>query len=256
MNSIELDSAWTQLGLNFDSVLPMKPYLSVPIVPSSEPIVPIPSPEFDLVDPHPYAHLGAPYGDKSPFYVRSGVLTQLRKAQAHLQQIKPGWRIQIFDAYRPVAVQQFMVDYTLQTVLAAKGWGDQATDVQRSQALQEVYQFWAMPNLDPLTPPPHSTGAAIDITLVDELGQPVDMGSAIDEISPRSFPDHFVGSLDGDRFDQNRQLLNVVMTQAGFARHYHEWWHFSYGDQLWAWITMRSQAYQCAIVAQYGRVEG
>ena len=241
----------------------MKPYQLVPIVPSSEPIVAIPSPEFDLVTPHPYKKIGAPYGEKSPFYVRSGVLEKLRLAQSKLRSIQPGWRIQIFDAYRPVAVQQFMVDHTLQEILATKGLGHEATEVERSQALEEVYQFWAVPNLDPLMPPPHSTGAAVDVTLVDELGTVVDMGSAIDEISVRSFPDHFVGTMEGDdlrsakghRFDQNRQLLNSVMTSAGFVRHYHEWWHFSWGDQLWAWTVMRLMANQVEITATYGRVE-
>ena len=233
----------------------MKPYQLVPIVSSSEPIVPIPNPEFDLVTPHPYKKLGAPYGEKSPFYVRSGVLEKLRAAQSKLRSIKPGWRIQIFDAYRPVVVQQFMVDHTLQEILIAKGLGNSATEVERSQALQEVYQFWAVPNLDPLMPPPHSTGAAVDVTLVDELGTAVDMGSEIDEISARSFPDHFVGTMEGDGFDQNRQLLNFVMTCAGFARHYHEWWHFSWGDQLWAWTVMRQVAHEPKMTAKYGRVE-
>ncbi len=233
----------------------MKPYQHVPIVPTNEPIVPVPTLEFDLVNPHPYAKLGAPYGEKSPFYVRSGVLIQLRSAQNILQQIKPGWRIQIFDAYRPVAVQQFMVDYTLQEILTSKGLDQGATETDRSQALQEVYQFWAVPNLNPLTPPPHSTGAAIDITLVDQFGAAIDMGSEIDEISLRSFPDHFVGLAEFDQVDQNRQLLNFVMASAGFARHYHEWWHFSWGDQLWAWMMMRSQAHQTKLVAKYGRVE-
>ena len=104
-------------------------------------------------------------------------------------------------------------------------------------------------------PPPHSTGAAVDVTLVDALGAVVDMGSAIDEISVRSFPDHFVGTIEGNRFDQNRQLLNVVMTSAGFVRHHHEWWHFSWGDQLWAWAVMRSMANQVEITAKYGQVE-
>ncbi|MFZ9739796.1 MAG: M15 family metallopeptidase, partial [Prochlorotrichaceae cyanobacterium] len=30
--------------------------------------------------------------------------------------------------------------------------------------------------------------------------------------------------------------LRQVMTTAGFANHPKEWWHFSYGDQLWAWL--------------------
>ncbi len=233
----------------------MKPYQRIPIEPSDESLVAIPSPEFDLVTPHPYAFLGAPYGDKSPFYVRSGVLDRLRQAQQTLQGLKPGWRIQIFDAYRPVAVQQFMVDYTLGQVVRDRGWDPHGlTPEQHQDALDQVYQFWAVPNLDPMMPPPHSTGAAVDITLMDGAGNEIEMGSAIDEISVRSYPDHFVGSAEFEPFDQNRQFLNFVMRSAGFARHYHEWWHFSWGDQLWAWSEMRSDLTK-NLVARYGSVE-
>jgi len=38
------------------------------------------------------------------------------------------------------------------------------------------------------------------------------------------------------------------MASAGFARHPNEWWHFSVGDQLWAWINH-------APAARYGRVD-
>ena len=233
----------------------MKPYQRVPIEPSNEPLVAIPSPEFDLVTPHPYAVLDAPYGERSPFCVRSGVLDRLRQAQRQLQVIKPGWRIQVFDAYRPVAVQEFMVNHTLAQVICDRGWDPAAlTPKQHQDALSEVYQFWAIPNLDPNMPPPHSTGAAIDITLVDKEGERVDMGSEIDEISVRSYPDHFVGLAKSETFDQNRQLLHYVMRSAGFAQHYHEWWHFSWGDQLWAWSEMRSD-FSKRMTAQYGRIE-
>ena len=36
-------------------------------------------------------------------------------------------------------------------------------------------------------------------------------------------------------WQSRRDLLANVMRKAGFVRHPHEWWHFSYGDQLWAW---------------------
>ncbi|WP_347278060.1 M15 family metallopeptidase [Alkalinema sp. FACHB-956] len=234
----------------------MKPYQRISIAECHEPLVTLDHQTFCLVDPHPYAKLGAPYGDRSPFSVRQGVRDRLIQAQQCLQQLKPGWRLQIFDAYRPIAVQQFMVDYTLQEVLAKQGWAIASlTDAQRTEALQQVYQFWAMPNPNPLTPPPHSTGAAIDLTLVDETGQVIDMGSAIDEISPRSYPDHYVGLPDAsaERYDTHRQLLNYVMRQAGFQRHYHEWWHFSWGDQLWAWLSQREDPSR-HVVACYGRV--
>ncbi len=224
----------------------MKPYQQVAIADCGEPLVELPAAEFVRVEPHPYAVLGAPYGDRSPFFVRQGVLERLRLAQANLQNHCPGWRIQVFDAYRPIAVQQFMVDYTFQDLVRSQGL-DPATlsDAQQHDLWQQVYQFWAVPSDNPATPPPHSTGAAVDVTLLDASGQPADMGSPIDELSPRSYPDYFAPWADPASADydparaiahQNRQRLARALQSAGFCRHPHEWWHFSFGDQLWAWL--------------------
>jgi D-alanyl-D-alanine dipeptidase len=228
----------------------MKPYQKVAIAECHEPLVEI-SEQFDRVTPHPYAKLGAPYGEKSPFFVRSGILDRLIQADAELQKIRPGWKIQIFDAYRPVAVQQFMVDYTLIELVNANGLQlETLPETQREEFQQQVYQFWAMPNLNPATPPPHSTGAAIDITLIDDNGNVIDMGSEIDEISERSFPNHF--PLDSE-YGQHRKILSNAMISAGFKQHWNEWWHFSYGDQIWAWLTNQEDSTAHAI-AKYGRV--
>jgi zinc D-Ala-D-Ala dipeptidase len=233
----------------------MKPYQRITIAESHDPLIEIPT-EFPRVTPHPYASLGAPYGEKSPFFLRAGVIDRLKTAQQALTTQQPTWRIQIFDAYRPVAVQQFMVDHSFAEVVRDRGWDLQnLTPDQRDSALQQVHQFWAKPNANPLTPPPHSTGAALDVTLVNEYGLPIDMGGDLDEMTVRSYPDHYVGLADStaEQFDQNRQLLNFCMTQAGFERHYHEWWHFSWGDQLWAWLKGRREL-EFAI-AHYGRAE-
>jgi D-alanyl-D-alanine dipeptidase len=234
----------------------MKPYRQVAIVECHEPLVPIPVEVFGLVQPHPYEQLGAPYGDKSPFFLRQGVIDRLTTAQAALQRSHSNWKIQIFDAYRPIAVQQFMVDYAFQALVREKGWqSDRLTDGQRQEIYQQVYEFWAVPSADPATPPPHSTGAAIDLTLVDGLGQPVEMGSPIDELSPRSYPDHFANSSNPDeqRYHQHRQLLYESLAAAGFTRHPQEWWHFSYGDQLWAWLLSQNQP-NLSVVARYGTI--
>jgi zinc D-Ala-D-Ala dipeptidase len=233
----------------------MKPYQRITIAESHEPLVEIPA-EFPRFDPHPYASLGAPYGGKSPFFLRSGVIDRLQGAQRILTRQQPTWQIQIFDAYRPVSVQQFMVDHSLREVLRDRGWDEgKITTAQRDSALQQVHQFWAKPNFDPLTPPPHSTGAALDVTLVDGQGQAIDMGGDLDEMTLRSYPDHYVGLPDpeAEAFDSHRQLLNFCMHQAGFERHYHEWWHFSWGDQLWAWLKGRRELQ--FPTAHYGRAE-
>ncbi|MDX2239931.1 MAG: M15 family metallopeptidase [Leptolyngbyaceae cyanobacterium bins.302] len=234
----------------------IKPYRQVPIQDCGEPLVPIPQDVFCLIQPHPYEALGAPYAGKSPFWVRQGVCDRLLLAQAHLQRQHPGWNILIFDAFRPLAVQQFMVDYTFADTVQQRGLSLEAlTDWQRQDLYEQVYEFWALPDPDPTRPPPHSTGGAVDVTLVNQLGEQVDMGSAIDEISPRSYPNHYATSTSQaeQRFHQHRAWLNQVMTQAGFKRHPQEWWHFCYGDQLWAWLTQQEKGDQ-STVALYGRV--
>lgn len=239
----------------------MKPYQQILIRDYGEPLVPILCDSFSVERPHPYAKLGAPYGTKSPYFLREGVLAQLVAAQAALNQQQPGWKIHIFDAYRPIAVQQFMVDYTFHESVKARGLTvEQLTDAQRQTILEDVYQFWAVPSSDPKTPPPHSTGAALDVTLVDADGAEIDMGSPIDEMSARSYPDHFADPMTwtdlefpeaGTLWHERRCLLKTIMLTAGFRQHPREWWHFSLGDQLWAWLLAQEQP-GTVITARYG----
>jgi len=232
----------------------MKPYKQIPIVECGEALKPIPPDLFSFVMPHPYEKLGAPYGGKSPFYLREGVLNVLVNAQIALEQLQPGWRIQIFDAYRPIAVQQFMVDFTFREVVQSQGLSPETlTQTQREAIFEQVYEFWAVPSLDPSTPPPHSTGGAIDVTLTDTTGQTVAMGSDIDELSPRSYPNHYGNSPDPEhrQYHEHRQLLQMVMTGVGFQQHPNEWWHFCLGDQMWAWLTNQANSGKGAI-ARYG----
>lgn len=233
----------------------MKPYQQTPIVECHEPLVPIPLDQFAVEHPHPYVKLGAPYRDTSPYYLRQGVLNRLLSAQQLLQQQCRGWRIQIVDAYRPIAVQQFMIDYTLAQLLQERNRvAEQLTAVERNALLSEVYQFWAVPSLDPATPPPHSTGAAVDITLVDAEGTVVDMGSPIDELSPRSHPHYFATVQPASAIHRHRELLRGIMLDTGFQQHPNEWWHFSLGDQLWAWLINQNQP-STRRVACYGAID-
>ncbi|MEP0871068.1 D-alanyl-D-alanine dipeptidase [Trichocoleus desertorum AS-A10] len=238
----------------------MKPYQQIAIAECGEPLVPIPLDIFAIEHLHAYQKLGAPYGDKSPYYLREQVVARLLQAQQQLQACCPSWRIQVFDAYRPIAVQQYMVDYTFAELVQGQGLQlQELTDAQKQSIWEQVHQFWAVPNVNPATPPPHSTGAAVDVTLVDASGAPVNMGSPIDEISPRSFPDFFADQpeLEAQQYHQNRQLLKQVMTSAGFLQHMNEWWHFSWGDQLWAWLStgVNPNPDPHAVTARYGRAE-
>jgi zinc D-Ala-D-Ala dipeptidase len=243
-----------------------KPYLNIPIVESGDPLVPIPTEAFVCADPHPYTALGAPYGGASPFFVRQEVLVALQIAQNVLQRQRPAWKLFIFDAYRPVAVQQFMVAFTFEQALKDRGLErSQLSTKQEDTLWEEVFQLWAAPSLDPATPPPHSTGAAVDIALFDTATQEtVWMGSPIDELSDRSQPDYFAAIMVDTQCPEpertratlahtHRQLLKDTMQEAGFERHSGEWWHFSLGDQMWAWLRRQSQP-ERMWKARYGRI--
>ena len=235
----------------------MKPYQQIAIDECGEPLVPIPTEHFVFEMPHPYQKLGAPYHNSkvdSPYYLRQGVVDSLIAAKIQLQHNHQNWKILIFDAYRPVEVQQFMVDYTFNQIARAQGCEFPVSEDKREVIIKHVYQFWAVPSMDRKMPPPHSTGAALDISLVDENNRLIDMGSPIDEISERSYPDYFGDSNEPQKqeYHLHRQILKDAMISAGFQQHPNEWWHFSVGDQMWAWLTNQNNS-DSEFVARYGR---
>ena len=224
-----------------------RPWSDVVIDDCGEPLVAL-KPQFLCLEPHPYACVGAPYGeDADPYRLRSGVLKRLVTAQHLLSRrsdpVVGALQLAIFDAWRPIRVQAFMVDHSIKEQCRSLGFDP--SDPLRTAALEQVRndvaRFWAPPSPDPCTPPPHSTGGAVDLTLADSSGEPLAMGGEIDAIGEQSVPDHHAEEAESNPegsaalWHGRRCLLNDVMTEAGFARHPNEWWHFSHGDQLWAW---------------------
>ena len=255
----------------------MRPWSSIPIRDCAEPLCELP-PQLWRLQPHPYVQLGAPYGPQgSPFRLRSGVIERLLLAQAHLQRQAAHWRLAIFDGWRPLAVQRFMVEHTIAELCAARQLDrhppaaasacaaastdaaalEHSADFEHSAAIEQVIadvgRFWASPSDDPATPPPHSTGAAVDLGLADAAGRPLAMGSPIDAIGAVSEPNHFAEvaatcsdsaeRLQALEWHRRRQLLASAMQAAGFEQHPNEWWHFSWGDQMWAWRSGSAQAH-------------
>lgn len=233
-------------------------YRDMPIAECHDPLIAIPPAAFALTEPHPYMALGAPYGGASPWMLRRRVLGALLQAQRNVEIRRPGWRLKLFDAYRPVPVQAFMVWREFLRLAECAGrslakYRDPAELSQREPDLYrllaaKVFEFWGVPSDDPLTP--HSTGAAVDLTLEDAQGGEVNMGGAIDETTERSYPDHYAHAASAalQAFHDNRTLLADVMCSAGFRRHANEWWHFSLGDQMWACAAGEA-------AAMYGRAE-
>ena len=214
----------------------MRPWSPIPIEECGEPLQDLPR-EFLRMEPHPYMALGAPYGASgNPFQLRQGVVQRLLKAQQRLSDHDPSLRLSIFDAWRPIAVQAFMVEHSIADLCRERGVELTSGDAF-DRVVADVGRFWAAPSRDPATPPPHSTGAAVDLTLSSREGTPLEMGGEIDAIGAISEPEHYAGQEDPDArcWHQRRQLLADVMDASGFAQHPNEWWHYSFGDQLWAW---------------------
>ena len=227
-----------------------RPWNNIKINECSEPLISIPKSIFRLT-PHPYMSLGAPYlNGTDPWVLRKSVLKRLIEAQQYLTDRNPHLQLALFDAWRPISVQKFMINYTIHETCKTRGIdiNDHSVRGTITEIIEEVSRFWAKPTSNPSTPPPHSTGAAIDLTLADMNGNPLDLGGEIDFIGAKSRPDFY--EKDSFRmpyskhyvFHNRRSLLCSVMEQAGFVQHPNEWWHFSYGDQLWSWFSKQGNA--------------
>lgn len=236
-----------------------KTRFEIKIVECGEPLAPIPNDgRFVFADPHPYLALGAPYGDATPFVVRLSVLAALEKAAMLLDEFHPGYRFKIYDAYRPIEVQAFMVEHVADEY-CRKVAGillQEAEDEIKERAYAHAHGIWAPAINDPYAPPPHSTGAAIDLTIVDETGKELDMGSLIDE-HENAHPESFLDSEHpkADEYQKNRDTLKAFMESSGFSRLPHEWWHFSLGDQHSTLDKIRRGFALETSPAKYGRAE-
>jgi D-alanyl-D-alanine dipeptidase len=149
-----------------------------------------------------------------------------------------GLELFLLDAWRPRAVQAYFHDVWMPRELQRRD-----PTLAGARLTEAVERYWAAPSADEASPAPHATGAAIDLTLRWKNGEALWMGSLFDDVTPLAGRDRFE-SLAPDNFsfsDQeacaNRRLLHWLMTEEGFAGHPEEWWHFSWGDQMWAALT-------------------
>ncbi len=209
----------------------------------------------DLVDVYSLGLAGENfyYGTRNPPYwrriegsipglfARKTVAEKLARVNTRL---KPaGLELFLFDAYRPRAVQAYFHDVWVPAELKRR---NPALD---GDALAvEVERYWATPTDDPSQPAPHSTGAAVDLTVRFIGGEHLWMGSIFDDASALAHRDRFENSTDEVAFSDeearaNRRLLHWVMTEEGFCGHTDEWWHFSWGDQLWAALGRGERAH-------------
>jgi D-alanyl-D-alanine dipeptidase len=119
---------------------------------------------------------------------------RLSRAAAALR--RQGYRLLLFDCYRPLSVQR---------------------------------ELWrAMPKrgfvADPATGSHHNRAAAVDLALTDLAGAPVEMPTGFDDFGPRAR----AWATDGvsRMARRHRDMLRDAMTAAGFTVNPVEWWHF------------------------------
>ena len=170
---------------------------------------------------------------------------RLIKVKDYLKLKNKSFYLLIYDSWRPIEVQEFMFNRAFSSEC-------KKLDLDLSVKNMELYplvkkkveKFWAYPSFDERCPPPHSTGGALDITLADEYGNIIDMGSDIDQMDDKSKPDFYknIKSEEAIIWNDRRNLLKEIMVKYEFVQHPNEWWHFSYGDQLWAWKNKKPNA--------------
>ena len=142
-------------------------------------------------------------------YLQKDIAERLSKSQNLLSSLKAGYRLLVYDAVRPVSVQQKM-------------W-----DALDSIPPNERGKFVSNPQNRSL----HNMGAAVDLTIIDGRGIPLDMGAGYDDIRKIAYPtleQEFLakGELT-EKHITNRELLRKVMKSQGFRPLETEWWHFN-----------------------------
>ncbi|MBO3274905.1 M15 family metallopeptidase [Pseudomonas schmalbachii] len=185
-----------------------------------------------------------------PAYHRLGIPNALPECHArsevfdrllHAANLLPdGMRLVVLDAWRPFAVQQHLYD-TLYDILK-----HHEPEADPAELTRRTREFVAPPSTRADAPSPHLTGGAVDVTLADRDGRWLNMGSLFDEATPRSYTRHYEAFEQPTKLQRrvrdHRRLLFNVMQAAGFSNLSSEWWHYDYGDQLWAWHTGASKA--------------
>ncbi len=85
--------------------------------------------------------------------------------------------------------------------------------------------------------PPHSTGGAIDVYLIDNEGQLLDMGLPLDQWPQDSGArlSQTASTYVSKEAKENRQIMSKALLEVGFINYPYEYWHWSYGDRYWAY---------------------
>lgn len=147
------------------------------------------------------------YQDLNKAFMLPAAARQLSDARKRLKALRPDLNLIVYDAARPLSVQREMWDIVKGT--------DKMIFVSNPEKGGGL----------------HNYGAAVDVSLVDCTGEPLDMGSPYDFLGEESKITNEAELLKQQRITRreldNRLLLRRVMTEAGFKSLHSEWWHFN-----------------------------
>lgn len=148
------------------------------------------------------------YGDFNTCYLQMDVAEKLRLAQLYLKSQFPFYNLIIYDGARPRSVQYKM-------------WN--TLDIP----YQERSKYLSNPTGGSL----HNFGAAVDLSIINENGYELDMGTEYDYFGELAYPREEERMIKEGKLTHkqllNRELLRNVMEQAGFFGITTEWWHFN-----------------------------
>lgn len=155
--------------------------------------------------------------------IRSYVYKMLIQAKNYLPE---NYYFKIYEAYRPLEEQKKLWDEVVQQ--QKKEHPNLAVDSEDFIAICDV--FCANPYRQGSG---HQSGAAIDITLCNRYGEEYNMGGVVRGFGEEADFDYPVS----DEAKNNRNILKNALEQVGFINYPSEWWHYSFGDRLWAKLT-------------------
>jgi zinc D-Ala-D-Ala dipeptidase len=173
--------------------------------------------------------------------VRQGVLHALLLVAGSLPE---GISLIVWDGLRTLATQAEILRRFRDVLMSAPGNGD--VDMARyvTPLPTTISDFRT-------NPPPHCTGGAVDVTLGDADGLPLDLGADFDEFSERASltycerSDFTIPRAIALRQRELRRTLYWAMRRGGFSPYADEFWHFEFG-------TRRAAAFGGVSTAPYG----
>lgn len=148
------------------------------------------------------------YEDLHEAYLHPEAARALLRAQKRLKELHPDYSLVIYDAARPLSVQQKMWN-----VVKGTSKNIYVSNPARGGGL-------------------HNYGLAVDVSIVDAKGHPLPMGTKVDHLGREAHIDAEATLVQRKIITaqerENRQLLRRIMTEAGYTPLRSEWWHFNF----------------------------